>query len=182
MRLNYNLIEGGGRKSAYTIMKKISLLFLSLLLLVFSTTNVFARENDLKSCSLSNIPIPEKGEVILINDNSSEYTTKGAITVANVDKTYSVRLQNLSGDCTSAATVRITGYYTYDSGNGTVISTELSAQFNNVPLHWFAYLNNQWSTVNGTKIFHSIYYQSYTDYYDCVHSGYWSNGETFEIK
>lgn len=163
-------------------MKRIISLILTFLFLIVTTSNVSAKENNLKSCPLSNNPIPSKNETILLKDNSVEHIKRGAATMVSVDKTFSVRLQNPSGECTSSASVKITGYYTYDKTSGTVLSQEITAQFVNIPLHWSVYLNKQWTNVSGDKITYSIYYQSYTDYLDCMHSGYWSNGATFIIK
>lgn len=148
---------------------------------LISTSNIFAQENE-TACPLSNLPIPEEGEVILLEDNTVYYETRGAVTAAAVDKTFAIGIQNLSGECTSSASVRITGSYLYDSGTGEVFSADLSASMSYVPLHWSVFLNDQWTTVSGSSITHSVYYQSYTDYMDCMHSGYWSSGATFAIK
>ena len=72
-------------------------------------------------------PIPDKGEVILLEDNStieplyeSEISAVSDINrVAsriNVNKSYSIRIQNQGGSCVSSAKVTVTGAYTYNNG------------------------------------------------------------------
>ena len=72
-------------------------------------------------------PIPDKGEVILLEDNStieplygSEISALSDVNRAasriNVNKSYSIRIQDQGGSCVSSAKVTVTGAYTYNNG------------------------------------------------------------------
>lgn len=172
-------------------MKKFLLKCLSMIMCVtVLAVPVFAEEPEETGqlgCSVSMNPVPEVGEVILLEDLSDPETIipRGAAPVTrNVSKTYSIRIQDSSGSCVSSATVSVTGNYSYDASTGEILSTNITAAVTSAPSLWTVGIASQWTTVSGTSISHSIYYYSrVNDPYSCmVGGGNWYNGATFQIK
>lgn len=151
-------------------------------MLIVNNSSVFADEEN--ACALSYYPIPDEGEVILLEDNSTYIETAGAVSSASVNKTYSVRIQDSSGSCVSGAKVTVKGSYTYDKTSNNVLSSDLSASFTSMPLLWSASIQSQWSNISGTSLSYYIYYKSKVDDpLSCmVGGGYWYSGQTFSIR
>ena len=148
-------------------MKKFLLKCLSMIMCVtVLAVPVFAEEPEETGqlgCSVSMNPVPEVGEVILLEDLSDPETIipRGAAPVTrNVSKTYSIRIQDSSGSCVSSATVSVTGNYSYDASTGEILSTNITAAVTSAPSLWTVGIASQWTTVSGTSISHSIYYYS----------------------
>ena len=172
-------------------MKKFLLKCLSMIMCVtVLAVPVFAEEPEETGqlgCSVSMNPVPEVGEVILLEDLSDPETIipRGAAPVTrNVSKTYSIRIQDSSGSCVSSATVSVTGNYSYDASTGEILSTNITAAVTSAPSLWTVGIASQWTTVSGTSISHSIYhYSRVNDPYSCmVGGGNWYSGATFQIK
>ncbi|MGM9941279.1 MAG: hypothetical protein ACI32N_04730 [Bulleidia sp.] len=172
-------------------MKKLLLKCLSMVLCVTAfAVPVFAEEPEetpQSGCAVSMNPVPEVGEVILLEDLSDPetITPRGAAPVTrNVSKTYSIRIQDSSGSCVNSATVSVTGNYSYDASTGEILSTNITAAVTNAPTLWTVGISSQWTTISGTSISHSIYYYSRVDDpYSCmVGGGNWYSGATFQIK
>lgn len=141
------------------------------------------------ACDYSIAPIPEEGEVILLEDLS--YTEpQPANSIArspsrvNVNQTYAIRIQDVGGSCVSSAKVNISGYYYYDGGTASVSDIHLSARVTYVPALWTCEITNQWATPNMSKLTYTINYRSYVnDPYSClVGGGYWYSGANFSIR
>lgn len=162
--------------------KSLILCFAIMLMLIVNNSSVFADEEN--ACALSYYPIPDEGEVILLEDNSTYIETTGAVSSASVNKTYSVRIQDSSGSCVSSAKVTVKGSYTYDKTSNNVLSSDLSASFASVPSLWTASIQSQWSNISGTSLSYYIYYKSKVDDpLSCmVGGGYWYSGQTFSIR
>lgn len=168
-------------------MKKILRVFLSLIISITSfSAPVFAKTSEKQyGCSVSQYPVPEEGKAILLDDYSFEdYSSRGAAIRTNVNRTYSVRIQDTSGSCVSSAQVRVSGYFTYDSTSGNIIETSISATFTSVPTLWTAVIQSQRTLVSGGSVSQSIYYYSkVNDPYSCmVGGGNWYSGATFALK
>lgn len=168
------------------MLKKIIKSIFSLIIVVgltgIASSNIKADEGS--ACALPTYPVPEEGEVILLEDNSYEIGARAAVKGVSVNKTYSVRIQDSSGSCVSSASVTVKGSYTYNSGTGEILSVDLNASFTSIPSLWNAGITSQWKTVSGTSINYSIYYYSYVDDpLSCmVGGGNWYSGATFSIK
>lgn len=172
-------------------MKKLLLKCLSMVLCVNAfAVPVFAEETEettQSGCAVSMNPVPEVGEVILLEDlsDSETITPRGAAPVTrNVSKTYSIRIQDSSGSCVNSATVSATGNYSYDALTGEILSTNITAAVTSAPTLWTVGISSQWTTISGTSISRSIYYYSrVNDPYSCMaDGGNWYSGATFQIK
>lgn len=172
-------------------MKKLLLKCLSMVLCVTAfEVHVFAEEPEETTQSgraVSMNPVPEVGEVILLEDLSDPetITPRGAAPVTrHVSKTYSIRIQDSSGSCVNSATVSATGNYSYDASTGEILRTNITAAVTSAPTLWTVGISSQWTTISGTSISHSIYYYSrVNDPYSCmVGGGNWYSGATFQIK
>ena len=181
--------------------KRLSILVFSMVLSVFFNTNMLsAKEIDVpvhsqqRACEAGTMyPIPDKGEVILLEDNStieplyrSEISALSDVNRAasriNVNKSYSIRIQDQGGSCVSSAKVTVTGAYTYN--NGKISNVSLNAAITYVPTLWTVSINSQWHNISGSSLTHSINYRSsVNDPYSClVGGGYWYSGATIKIR
>lgn len=170
--------------------KRLSILVFSMVLSVFFNTNMLsAKEIDApvhsqqRACEAGTMyPIPDKGEVILLEDNStieplygSEISALSDVNRAasriNVNKSYSIRIQDQGGSCVSSAKVTVTGAYTYN--NGKISNVSLNAAITYVPTLWTVSINSQWHNISGSSLTHSINYRSsVNDPYSCLVANY----------
>ena len=150
--------------------------------------NVQAESNtneSIAACSVSETLVPDEGEFFLIKDLSSEVNNPRAREITyNVDKYFSVRIQDVGGSCVNSATVRVCGYYISDSAKDIITAVSLNAAFTNIPSLWTAEITAQWYNLSGTSLSYSIYYYSTVDDpFSClVGGGPWYSGATFNIR
>ena len=113
-------------------LKKILVCSFSLMMvLAFNVSMINAEENNTsialqqRACEVDTMyPIPDEGEVILLEDNSTieplnDFETLSVITMraasrVNVNRSYSIRIQDQGGSCVSSAKVTVKGAYTYN--------------------------------------------------------------------
>lgn len=181
-------------------LKQVLFCSFSLIIALFSNMNVVNAEeiNQInssrqKACEVDTIyPIPEEGEAILLEDNSTieslndsemlSAITMRAASRVNVNRSYSIRIQDQGGSCVSSAKVTVTGAYTYNGG--TISNVNLNATITSVPTLWTVAINKQWYNISGSSLTHSINYRSsVNDPYSClVGGGYWYSGATIKIR
>lgn len=146
-------------------------------------------EPAITACDYSLAPIPEEGEVILLEDHSyTEPQLANSVlrspSRVNVNQTYAIRIQDVGGSCVSSAKVNISGYYYYDGGTASVSDIHLSARVTYVPALWVCEITNQWATPNMSKLTYTINYRTWVNNpQDCLMGGgYWYNGANFQIR
>lgn len=181
-------------------LKKILVCSFSLMMvLAFNVSMINAEENNTsialqqRACEVDTMyPIPDEGEVILLEDNSTieplnDFETLSVITMravsrVNVNKSYSIRIQDQGGSCVSSAKVTVKGAYTYNGGS--ISNVNLNASITSVPTLWTVAINKQWYNISGSSLTHSINYRSsVNDPYSClVGGGYWYSGATIKIR
>ncbi|MEG0176590.1 hypothetical protein [Anaerorhabdus sp.] len=121
---------------------------------------------------------------ILIEDNSYFEMTRGAILRVNVNKTYSIYIQDGKGSCSNYAQVRVTGYYTYDNGNGNIVDSSINAVVSSVPTHWNFKITGVSKNVSSSNLSVLIRFESSVDDpYSCmVGGGVWYSAQTIALK
>lgn len=171
--------------------KKMTIAFNLIMLSLLSTNPIYAYDsnqpiaaNEEKACEFTTDPIPVEGEIILLEDNSIVSAQARASSTINVNKVFSVRIQDVGGSCVSSARITLTGSYTYNSSTKKISNVALYAKPTSVPTLWTVTITSQWHTVNGSSLSHSIYYRSsVNDPYSClVGGGYWYSGATIKVR
>lgn len=138
----------------------------------------------IKACEYIEAPIPEEGEVILLEDYSFVEENLRSPNRVNVNQTYSIRIQDVGGSCVSSSKVNISGYYYIDGGTASISDVHLTASLTYIPALWTVEITSQWANVNMTNLSYSISYRSHVnDPYSClVGGGYWYSGATFNLR
>lgn len=129
---------------------------------------IYTNEN-IVAFSVSATYVPDEGG-FLIKDLSSKVNNPRTLEATyNVDKYFSVRIQDIGDSCVNSTTVRVCGYYVYDIANDVITAVSLNAAFTNIPSLWTAEITAQWYNLSGTSLSYNIYYYSSTvdDPYSC---------------
>lgn len=162
-------------------MKKNILFFLLVALATMTPAMIFAEKNS-TTCQLENTITVNDEKPFLIKDNSSYCETRGAVMLVDVNKVFSIPLKATVGTCKKDGKITIIGTYSYDKGNGTVLSANLNAYVSDVPQNYTVTISKQWTNINGTQIFQIVNYSSNTTDEHCESGGDWNNQVSLQIK
>lgn len=106
----------------------------------------------------------------------------GTVTVA-VNNYYWIYITT-GKDCFDNAQVHLTGSYTYEQANDTILSANLSASLSSVPSGWQVSITNQYANIYQSSLSYTVSYYCYLfDPADCmVGGGGWYSAATFTLR
>lgn len=138
------------------------------------------------ACSVKVGYLPYYPEPVLLEDNSyiEDSDLRSIYLTVNVDKKYSVPLQDTSGSCTSSASVRVTGTYEYEGSSGFVTQANLKVETSYIPDLWEFVITVYETKISGPSIKLVMnYYSDVDDPFGCmVGGGRFYTSATLNIK